>query len=342
MLKQHWLKCIHAGEFLLRSSAHADLVLTTMHRRSPPPVLLMTGFNFLSHGSQDLYPTYLQVSKGFSTHQSSIATMCVLAAPLRRLATISTDSASCPPLALAASATAAPSPAASSRATSRSLLAGASPCSPSSHSLRPSSRCGSCPTPSPASRPGASLCLPSPFVPQRFETDAQPLNFESSAFMMQFGVQGAWGVMWVPFANLALCSQADADLPPSTPQPHHAHGAQPSRLPRNVPRRGVSARCVRLSPLPLALARRWLTRPDPPPASLDRQHGLVGRVADRVDRRRQAPDDAQRQVDRGLWPRAGHPDRHRRRLHHRPYPPSLSPSSFRPLTLSLPSTRRRS
>ncbi|KAF8644377.1 hypothetical protein AX16_008502 [Volvariella volvacea WC 439] len=50
MLKKHWLLCIYA-------------------------VLLMTGFNFLSHGSQDLYPTYLQTSKGFSGHDSTVATI---------------------------------------------------------------------------------------------------------------------------------------------------------------------------------------------------------------------------------------------------------------------------
>jgi len=37
--------------------------------------LLMTGFNFLSHGSQDLYPTYLQASKNFSPHNSTVATI---------------------------------------------------------------------------------------------------------------------------------------------------------------------------------------------------------------------------------------------------------------------------
>ncbi|KAL1679869.1 major facilitator superfamily domain-containing protein [Schizophyllum commune] len=50
MLKTHWLLCIYA-------------------------VLLMTGFNFLSHGSQDLYPTYLEDSKGFTTHQATVATI---------------------------------------------------------------------------------------------------------------------------------------------------------------------------------------------------------------------------------------------------------------------------
>ncbi|KAI0754720.1 MFS general substrate transporter [Daedaleopsis nitida] len=50
MLKQHWLLCIYA-------------------------VLLMTGFNFLSHGSQDLYPTYLKDAKLFTDHDATIATI---------------------------------------------------------------------------------------------------------------------------------------------------------------------------------------------------------------------------------------------------------------------------
>jgi MFS transporter, SHS family, lactate transporter len=50
MLKTHWLLCIYA-------------------------ILLMTGFNFLSHGSQDLYPTYLQSSKGFSARDATVATI---------------------------------------------------------------------------------------------------------------------------------------------------------------------------------------------------------------------------------------------------------------------------
>ncbi|TCD70885.1 hypothetical protein EIP91_001193 [Steccherinum ochraceum] len=50
MLKAHWLLCIYA-------------------------ILLMTGFNFLSHGSQDLYPTYLQNSKGFTDHNATVATI---------------------------------------------------------------------------------------------------------------------------------------------------------------------------------------------------------------------------------------------------------------------------
>jgi SHS family lactate transporter-like MFS transporter len=50
MLKKHWLLCIYA-------------------------VLLMTGFNFLSHGSQDLYPTYLEEAKGFSAHDATVGTI---------------------------------------------------------------------------------------------------------------------------------------------------------------------------------------------------------------------------------------------------------------------------
>lgn len=50
MLKNHWLRFIYA-------------------------VMLMSGFGFLSHGSQDLYPTYLQVSKGLTKHDATIATI---------------------------------------------------------------------------------------------------------------------------------------------------------------------------------------------------------------------------------------------------------------------------
>lgn len=50
MLKNHWLRCIYF-------------------------VVWMTGFSFLAHGSQDLYPTYLQVSKGFTSYDSTVATI---------------------------------------------------------------------------------------------------------------------------------------------------------------------------------------------------------------------------------------------------------------------------
>lgn len=50
MMKLHWMMCIYG-------------------------VFLMTGFNFLSHGSQDLYPTYLQTTKNFSSHAATVATI---------------------------------------------------------------------------------------------------------------------------------------------------------------------------------------------------------------------------------------------------------------------------
>lgn len=50
MLKNHWLLSIYA-------------------------VLLMSGFNFLSHGSQDLYPTYLEKSKAFTKFNATVATI---------------------------------------------------------------------------------------------------------------------------------------------------------------------------------------------------------------------------------------------------------------------------
>jgi SHS family lactate transporter-like MFS transporter len=34
-------------------------------------VLLMTGFNFMSHGTQDLYPTFLQAQQGYTTGQTA-------------------------------------------------------------------------------------------------------------------------------------------------------------------------------------------------------------------------------------------------------------------------------
>ena len=50
MLKNHWLRCFYF-------------------------IVWMTGFSFLSHGSQDLYPTYLRVSKGFAPSDVAIATI---------------------------------------------------------------------------------------------------------------------------------------------------------------------------------------------------------------------------------------------------------------------------
>ena len=50
MLKNHWLRCTYFA-------------------------LGMTGFSFLAHGSQDLYPTCLQESKGFTQFDSAVATI---------------------------------------------------------------------------------------------------------------------------------------------------------------------------------------------------------------------------------------------------------------------------
>ena len=38
-------------------------------------VVLMTAFNFFSHGTQDMYPTFLQTQRGFSTHMVSLITI---------------------------------------------------------------------------------------------------------------------------------------------------------------------------------------------------------------------------------------------------------------------------
>lgn len=38
-------------------------------------IVLMAFFNFFSHGSQDLYPTYVRNAKGLTAHQSSVATI---------------------------------------------------------------------------------------------------------------------------------------------------------------------------------------------------------------------------------------------------------------------------
>jgi len=50
MLKNHWKRCIYV-------------------------VLLMSGISFLSHGTQDLYPTYLQQNKGFTSFNATVATI---------------------------------------------------------------------------------------------------------------------------------------------------------------------------------------------------------------------------------------------------------------------------
>lgn len=72
MLKKHWLLCIYA--VLLMTGAW------TCCAHSFDRVGWLTcdcgpGFNFFSHGSQDLYPTYLQTTKGFDSYHSTVATI---------------------------------------------------------------------------------------------------------------------------------------------------------------------------------------------------------------------------------------------------------------------------
>ncbi|KAK4054452.1 hypothetical protein OIV83_000946 [Microbotryomycetes sp. JL201] len=49
-IKLHWIRCVFA-------------------------VLIMSCFNFFSHGSQDLYPTYIEDGKGLSKHAATVATI---------------------------------------------------------------------------------------------------------------------------------------------------------------------------------------------------------------------------------------------------------------------------
>ena len=58
--------------FLARATARQDAALVTMLRdnagRFLYVVLLMTAFNFFSHGTQDLYPTFLRLQHHFAPH----------------------------------------------------------------------------------------------------------------------------------------------------------------------------------------------------------------------------------------------------------------------------------
>jgi len=53
----------------------AKVMIKTHWRLFIYMTLLLSGFNFLSHGSEDLYPTYLEVTKGFSSNSATIATI---------------------------------------------------------------------------------------------------------------------------------------------------------------------------------------------------------------------------------------------------------------------------
>ena len=51
------------------ASSNTMAILKSHWRLGIYAVLLMTAFNFFSHGTQDLYPTFLQVQHGFSPHE---------------------------------------------------------------------------------------------------------------------------------------------------------------------------------------------------------------------------------------------------------------------------------
>jgi SHS family lactate transporter-like MFS transporter len=74
MLKKHWMLCIYAVLLLTgrqkKSSFHLSAPSSGLSTDAFP-----VGFNFLAHGSQDLYPTYVQENKGLSAHASVVATI---------------------------------------------------------------------------------------------------------------------------------------------------------------------------------------------------------------------------------------------------------------------------
>jgi len=84
MLKHHWKRCIYAVLLMTGPCLH----IPTAHSYSPfiRFQLLVPWFTSMSqshlrhrihshHHVQDLYPTYLQVTKGFSSHDATIATI---------------------------------------------------------------------------------------------------------------------------------------------------------------------------------------------------------------------------------------------------------------------------
>jgi SHS family lactate transporter-like MFS transporter len=69
----------------VRSDRPAFLTVAQRHLgRLVYVVLLMTAFNFFSHGTQDLYPTFLQVQRGFSTETVSIIAIVYNIGAIRR------------------------------------------------------------------------------------------------------------------------------------------------------------------------------------------------------------------------------------------------------------------
>lgn len=63
----------------LRCASHDWYVIQScplfLNRHSRVLSAPLSGFNFLSHGSQDLYPTYLTTSKNFDSYHSTVATI---------------------------------------------------------------------------------------------------------------------------------------------------------------------------------------------------------------------------------------------------------------------------
>src|SRR5436305_4332894 len=51
-----------------RTAGRITTVLSSHWQLAIYAILLMTALNFLSHGTQDLYPTFLKVDRGFSPH----------------------------------------------------------------------------------------------------------------------------------------------------------------------------------------------------------------------------------------------------------------------------------
>lgn len=69
MLKTNWVRCIWAICIMTGEYLHPHPLSCFFLR------WLMVGFNFFSHGSQDLYPVYLQTTKKFSSFDASKATI---------------------------------------------------------------------------------------------------------------------------------------------------------------------------------------------------------------------------------------------------------------------------
>lgn len=64
---------------LLNDGENLNVYVYTSERDTDAALIIRLrggqGFNFFSHGSQDIYPSYMQKSKGLSAHLSTIATI---------------------------------------------------------------------------------------------------------------------------------------------------------------------------------------------------------------------------------------------------------------------------